>query len=343
MENKIDKVRKRPISIILIICMIASFLVTLTACNTSDTQNNVDNTTETILITGDEKNNTIDLITTSIKNLRKAGLLFSLQYGENTYATEIHSINNECMIQYDTSDTEGNQISTLDVYMNNYGRVSINDYISYDIAIDSITLLERAAYLSELGIGVLTKAKDAPEGYNKYYIDIRGYDNISSLYDFADEGLAYQTIEELRQSIALAHQNNNSIDTDHVNYRFEYVMVDPNAPKENINDDSVDAISNLVSAACYIYTGTTEAQNVKVDDLTTNWLFNGYHDIGHWKLDNEWYEIDWDTLGEMDDISNIEELLNKDYKKVEELLESHFSDGSHTDGTNDNNTNTSEE
>lgn len=320
---------KKMLSMLLAIVMIIS----LAACNnnSNDNPNNGDNNNtnkgeaKVNLLTGDEKTKALDLIKDGVESLRSAGVVFNLQYGQDAYATEIHSSNFESMIQYDLEDESGNMVSVLDVYLNDYRRISIGQSeISYDNYIDTLTILERVAYLSDAGIGIVSESTDTTDGYLRYYIDIRGYSNISSIYDFVNDELAYDMVEELRREVALMKNSDSSVNIDYVNQRFEFMMLDPNSDK--YEEERHDAVSNLLGAACYTYTGVDEPQDVDLNKLQTNWLFNGYHEIGNWKLEGDWYTTDWEKLGSMGDeeMDAIESLLNTDYKKVNDLMQAHF-------------------
>lgn len=325
---------KRQTKSLISICLAFLMIFSLVGCNKTEQDSKI--TSE--ILQGNSKKEVLELLNTELNRFRSQSTAISLQYGTDMYASYIYSNNKEAMVQYDVKDaTTGIDTSIMHVYLKNGGMITLEqNQVSYTKGVDILTLMERVLYLAEIGVGTMIKEDIDDEGYDYYAIDIRGYDNIYSLYDFVDEGLAYENVESLKQTIATQYNSDKSVDVDHVNIRIEFAVI---KDEELAKHEGENPLSKIVSAAQYTYTGIEESTKVEHSALSADWIYNGYHLLGDWQLEDGWYTYDWESLDSAENIEEVDKLLITDYKKVDALLTELFNESNNNeevDSTQDN-------
>lgn len=265
----------------------------------------------------------LDIVSDSLNALTDYSFFTEVQTSDDTVVSYVYNNYGEALSQevYDKAiDDQGETVSGMHtiVYLKNGTSVEYDEHISYTDTIDVVKLLRLAEQTTQDGLGIITVNKnpqmDNPDGrYEEINIDIRSYLNISHMYSKVSDIYAYNEVEALRNIVARMKESDDSIDTDHVNLRFIY-LVDTE-------------LREITSASCWLYFGTEDSDKVTYDSDTTlyaQWIMTDRHIIDDWSLEEGWYTTDWSTVDKWEDLTVAEDLLIGEYEKITDILYKHY-------------------
>lgn len=180
--------------------------------------------------------------------------------------------------------------------MRNDGKsVNFTDRVAIGTDIDVLSLLKRALIIVEQGYATLEKLEDSAqieqiEGIDRYYIRVKGFDNLKQLYMDKGEEYANSMIENMKNTL----KNDQSIvDIDSVIDKFETEF-------QIITNDE-----GGFGAECRVRIG---------DSSFTSWNMFGYLSLYDWKLPNEWYTYDFKNA------EKSEEMLVALVKQIDKMI-----------------------
>ena len=260
-------------------------------------------------IAGKEKEDTLRLIKDAIDIFHSNNVLLDVQNGEDTYTTLVYN-------QYGEAISQESDTGYISVYFNDGNCVTFTDYVEYGHESDAISLIESSVKLVDDGAAELYLETDKGllnDGFTRINLDIRGWNNITKLYNNIDKSFAEEMVAQLKSNLSLMVDSGiDGIDVDKINFRMVFIIEDEQ--------------TRLASTACCIYFGDIDSEMISVSEMQASWLFEGYHIIPEWKLQEDWYSLDWGTLADWteDQLTEVEKLLVADYSAVDAMLTEHF-------------------
>lgn len=279
-----------------------------------------------------EQSNALTMLDKSMQDIRSKNIL--LNVGDSAESiTMLYNSHREAI-----SEVADTAVKTF--YMSDHNTVQFSDAISHGKDSDILSILENGIALGKTGkytmlqndrtdeVGLTygdTSAESVP--VIDYMMDFRGWDEVKELYRYVDDTFADAMVENLKANVKqLAETENSGISADeNLNIRLEYTIVG----------------DELYSGACYIYFGDKESKYVASSDMQRNWYFDGYIELYDWQLDEKWYTTDWDALSD-ENVGEIEELFEKQYSEVVDMLNKFSADNGMNGVEDDTNTGNNE-
>ena len=268
------------------------------------------------LISGAEREECLNLVNSAISNIRSKNILLMVEGDSSTNVVTLYNKYGEAIVE-DTNNgyktfyrKDHSVIKFLGSYVYGYDRDVITMLeVAKNLAIedsDNFKVLESATKYISANHG---SKLDSYAGIREIYIDICGWDNISKMYNEIDEGFSRLMIEQLKASIKQISETVTRIDPDSaLNMRLVYVL----------DGDK------LIDGACYTWFGDVASEDVLLSDLSLNWIFKSYVEVLEWKLDDNWYTVNWDSIetwtDDSEDLIKAIEVLDTQLEIISEML-----------------------
>lgn len=264
-----------------------------------------DGSTGQVLLSGDEADTALNKCLVAASDVRYGNNYILVNFGEDSQDVVIYNTEGENIYQ----DSEGNTT----VFMRNGQGVYFSDTITYGTDCDLIHSMWIAAMAAAEGAGHVYSVplEDSPEGIEYYFVEIEGYDNITTMYSYIDNIYAAEMVDNLKESVA--QSDFDDLDTSNVSLRYAFFL-------DN---------GTLTGGACYLFFGQTGSWS----NAAVNWYFEGVTPVGDWELGEEWYNFNYDDESQeaADTLGN---MLVDLHSRVTSMLEEYEDDSTSTGDTN---------
>lgn len=232
-------------------------------------------------VTGDKVTKDMEKIREVLRLMSDANPYFQLNISADSY--QVVLLNNQGQ-----GFSQNLATGTISVYRGDGTSVLYTDTVKLVNDITPLQMLEFGLDLVDEGVAKLYKdiavedgqnAQEVSKAYDVRYVDIVGYDNINKLYAKIDDEFAQTMVTGLKE---------DTIENSEVTLRLIYVT------SEN---------SDEISAGC----------NIIIDeDEYSSWNFDGYIDLYDWELGKEWFEYDYETMENTNELEKMLDVLTTD-------------------------------
>lgn len=230
-------------------------------------------------IKGKDKKADIEKIRETLGKMTGANTYFQINNTKDSYQVALFNKKGQGFVQ----DMETGSIS---VFRGDNKSVLYTDTVGLVYDINVLQMLEFGLDLVDEGVSKLykdTAVENLEEGKSENkldvrYVDIVGYDNIEKLYSKIDTSFGELMVTNLKA---------NTIDKGDVTLRLIYVTSD----------------GNQFSGGCNIIIGEEEY---------SSWNFDGYIELYDWELGKEWFEYDYETMENTNELEKMLDVLTTD-------------------------------
>lgn len=253
-----------------------------------------------------ERNDMLNRLGTALENLKQRNLLVSIQEGQDAYTMMLTNDQGEYL-------TQSQSTGYVTVYRNDNKAIRYQEYIDYGADSNAISIMDAVYGMASDGevevYGV--PDEDTADGYTQVVIDIRGWDQIASMYNRIDPSLGEIMVGQLQAS--LSQSSDSETDSSQTAEQSSEEQTDEQTePQTEASSTEVQEIDTLNfrflfivynettqfdSAACYMYFDDADSEDVgwNSDSLATSWAITGLVPIEKWSLDTDWYTLDFEN------------------------------------------------
>lgn len=250
-----------------------------------------------------ERDDMLNRLGTALENLKQRNLLISVQEGQDAYTMMLTNDQGEYL-------TQSQSTGYVTVYRNDNKAIRYQEYIDYGADSNAISIMDAVYGMASDGevevYGV--PDEDKADGYTQVVVDIRGWDQIASMYNRIDPSLGEIMVGQLQASLSPSSDSetdssqtdeqsseeqpaegqteassNETQEIDTLNFRFLFIVY--------------NETTQFDSAACYMYFDDADSEDVgwNSDSLATSWAITGLVPIEKWSLDTDWYTLDFEN------------------------------------------------
>lgn len=245
-----------------------------------------------------ERDDMLNRLGTALENLKQRNLLISVQEGQDAYTMMLTNDQGEYL-------TQSQSTGYVTVYRNDNKAIRYQEYIDYGADSNAISIMDAVYGMASDGevevYGV--PDEDKADGYTQVVVDIRGWDQIASMYNRIDPSLGEIMVGQLQASLSPSSDSetdssqtdeqsseeqteassNETQRIDTLNFRFLFIVY--------------NETTQFDSAACYMYFDNADSEDVgwNSDSLVTSWAITGLVPIEKWSLDTDWYTLDFEN------------------------------------------------
>lgn len=254
-----------------------------------------------------ERADMLNRLGTALENLKQRNLLVSIQEGQDAYTMMLTNDQGEYL-------TQSQSTGYVTVYRNDNKAIRYQEYIDYGADSNAISIMDAVYGMASDGevevYGV--PDEDKADGYTQVVIDIRGWDQIASMYNRIDPSLGEIMVGQLKAS--LSSSSDSETDSSQVDEQSseEQTKAQTESSSTEAGSAEVQEIDTLNfrflfivynettqfdSAACYMYFDDADSEDVgwNSDSLATSWAITGLVPIEKWSLDTDWYTLDFEN------------------------------------------------
>lgn len=250
-----------------------------------------------------ERDDMLNRLGTALENLKQRNLLISVQEGQDAYTMMLTNDQGEYL-------TQSQSTGYVTVYRNDNKAIRYQEYIDYGADSNAISIMDAVYGMASDGevevYGV--PDEDKADGYTQVVVDIRGWDQIASMYNRIDPSLGEIMVGQLQASLSPSSDSetdssqtdeqsseeqtaegqteassNETQEIDTLNFRFLFIVY--------------NETTQFDSAACYMYFDNADSEDVgwNSDSLAISWAITGLVPIEKWSLDTDWYTLDFEN------------------------------------------------
>ena len=249
-----------------------------------------------------ERNDMLNRLGTALENLKQRNLLVSIQEGQDAYTMMLTNDQGEYL-------TQSQSTGYVTVYRNDNKAIRYQEYIDYGADSNAISIMDAVYGMASDGevevYGV--PDEDKADGYTQVVIDIRGWDQIASMYNRIDPSLGEIMVGQLKAS--LSQSSDSETDSSQVDGQSSEEQTEAQTESSNTEVQEIDTLNfrflfivynettQFDSAACYMYFDDADSEDVgwNSDSLATSWAITGLVPIEKWSLDTDWYTLDFEN------------------------------------------------
>ena len=249
-----------------------------------------------------ERNDMLNRLGTALENLKQRNLLVSIQEGQDAYTMMLTNDQGEYL-------TQSQSTGYVTVYRNDNKAIRYQEYIDYGADSNAISIMDAVYGMASDGevevYGV--PDEDKADGYTQVVIDIRGWDQIASMYNRIDPSLGEIMVGQLQAS--LSQSSDSETDSSQVDEQSSEEQTEAQTESSNTEVQEIDTLNfrflfivynettQFDSAACYMYFDDADSEDVgwNSDSLATSWAITGLVPIEKWSLDTDWYTLDFEN------------------------------------------------
>lgn len=249
-----------------------------------------------------ERNDMLNRLGTALENLKQRNLLVSIQEGQDAYTMMLTNDQGEYL-------TQSQSTGYVTVYRNDNKAIRYQEYIDYGADSNAISIMDAVYGMASDGevevYGV--PDEDKADGYTQVVIDIRGWDQIASMYNRIDPSLGEIMVGQLQAS--LSQSSDSETDSSQVDEQSSEEQTEEQTEPSNTEVQEIDTLNfrflfivynettQFDSAACYMYFDDADSEDVgwNSDSLATSWAITGLVPIEKWSLDTDWYTLDFEN------------------------------------------------
>lgn len=249
-----------------------------------------------------ERDDMLNRLGTALENLKQRNLLVSIQEGQDAYTMMLTNDQGEYL-------TQSQSTGYVTVYRNDNKAIRYQEYIDYGADSNAISIMDAVYGMASDGevevYGV--PDEDKADGYTQVVIDIRGWDQIASMYNRIDPSLGEIMVGQLQAS--LSQSSDSETDSSQVDEQSSNEQTEEQTESSNTEVQEIDTLNfrflfivynettQFDSAACYMYFDDADSKDVgwNSDSLATSWAITGLVPIEKWSLDTDWYTLDFEN------------------------------------------------
>lgn len=249
-----------------------------------------------------ERADMLNRLGTALENLKQRNLLVSIQEGQDAYTMMLTNDQGEYL-------TQSQSTGYVTVYRNDNKAIRYQEYIDYGADSNAISIMDAVYGMASDGevevYGV--PDEDKADGYTQVVIDIRGWDQIASMYNRIDPSLGEIMVGQLKAS--LSQSSDSETDSSQVDEQSSEEQTEAQTESSNTEAQEIDTLNfrflfivynettQFDSAACYMYFDDADSEDVgwNSDSLATSWAITGLVPIEKWSLDTDWYTLDFEN------------------------------------------------
>ena len=254
-----------------------------------------------------ERADMLNRLGTALENLKQRNLLVSIQEGQDAYTMMLTNDQGEYL-------TQSQSTGYVTVYRNDNKAIRYQEYIDYGADSNAISIMDAVYGMASDGevevYGV--PDEDKADGYTQVVIDIRGWDQIASMYNRIDPSLGEIMVGQLQAS--LSQSSDSETDSSQVDEQSSEEQTEAQTEASSAEASSTEAqeidtlnfrflfivyneTTQFDSAACYMYFDDADSEDVgwNSDSLATSWAITGLVPIEKWSLDTDWYTLDFEN------------------------------------------------
>lgn len=249
-----------------------------------------------------ERDDMLNRLGTALENLKQRNLLVSIQEGQDAYTMMLTNDQGEYL-------TQSQSTGYVTVYRNDNKAIRYQEYIDYGADSNAISIMDAVYGMASDGevevYGV--PDEDKADGYTQVVIDIRGWDQIASMYNRIDPSLGEIMVGQLQAS--LSPSSDSETDSSQVDEQSSEEQTEEQTESSNTEAQEIDTLNfrflfivynettQFDSAACYMYFDDADSEDVgwNSDSLATSWAITGLVPIEKWSLDTDWYTLDFEN------------------------------------------------
>ena len=249
-----------------------------------------------------ERNDMLNRLGTALENLKQRNLLVSIQEGQDAYTMMLTNDQGEYL-------TQSQSTGYVTVYRNDNKAIRYQEYIDYGADSNAISIMDAVYGMASDGevevYGV--PDEDKADGYTQVVIDIRGWDQIASMYNRIDPSLGEIMVGQLQAS--LSQSSDSETDSSQTAEQSSEEQTEEQTEASNTEAQEIDTLNfrflfiiynettQFDSAACYMYFDDADSEDVgwNSDSLATSWAITGLVPIEKWSLDTDWYTLDFEN------------------------------------------------
>lgn len=249
-----------------------------------------------------ERADMLNRLGTALENLKQRNLLVSIQEGQDAYTMMLTNDQGEYL-------TQSQSTGYVTVYRNDNKAIRYQEYIDYGADSNAISIMDAVYGMASDGevevYGV--PDEDKADGYTQVVIDIRGWDQIASMYNRIDPSLGEIMVGQLQAS--LSQSSDSETDSSQTAEQSSEEQTEEQTEASNTEAQEIDTLNfrflfiiynettQFDSAACYMYFDDADSEDVgwNSDSLATSWAITGLVPIEKWSLDTDWYTLDFEN------------------------------------------------
>lgn len=239
----------------------------------------------------------VEDIESVVDYMLKQNTYIRVQVGETDFDYYIYNKQGECLAQ--ASDGSTCVVFRKDDYQSiAFGGDTGNILLGNDA--DILTIISNVLKLAKSDADGITtfymvksEESDSPETTQEYRVEIVGDENFKEIYNSIDTELGQNIVDTLKEQVAQISENEF---TPHVIYTF-----------------LIDTESKAMSVMCQIVVDGYEH---------SNWILDGYLELGDWSLSEDWYSDDFSTLTSDEAFNKLNIVLND----IQSLINSFMND-----------------
>lgn len=249
-----------------------------------------------------ERDDMLNRLGTALENLKQRNLLVSIQEGQDAYTMMLTNDQGEYL-------TQSQSTGYVTVYRNDNKAIRYQEYIDYGADSNAISIMDAVYGMASDGevevYGV--PDEDKADGYTQVVVDIRGWDQIASMYNRIDPSLGEIMVGQLQAS--LSPSSDSETDSSQVDEQSSEEQTEEQTEASNTEAQEIDTLNfrflfivynettQFDSAACYMYFDDADSEDVgwNSDSLATSWAITGLVPIEKWSLDTDWYTLDFEN------------------------------------------------
>lgn len=249
-----------------------------------------------------ERGDMLNRLGTALENLKQRNLLVSIQEGQDAYTMMLTNDQGEYL-------TQSQSTGYVTVYRNDNKAIRYQEYIDYGADSNAISIMDAVYGMASDGevevYGV--PDEDKADGYTQIVIDIRGWDQIASMYNRIDPSLGEIMVGQLQAS--LSQSSDSETDSSQIDEQSSEEQTEAQTESSNTEAQEIDTLNfrflfivynettQFDSAACYMYFDDADSEDVgwNSDSLATSWAITGLVPIEKWSLDTDWYTLDFEN------------------------------------------------
>lgn len=254
-----------------------------------------------------ERADMLNRLGTALENLKQRNLLVSIQEGQDAYTMMLTNDQGEYL-------TQSQSTGYVTVYRNDNKAIRYQEYIDYGADSNAISIMDAVYGMASDGevevYGV--PDEDKADGYTQVVIDIRGWDQIASMYNRIDPSLGEIMVGQLQAS--LSQSSDSETDSSQVDEKSSEEQTETQTESSSTEAGSAEVqeidtlnfrflfivyneTTQFDSAACYMYFDDADSEDVgwNSDSLATSWAITGLVPIEKWSLDTDWYTLDFEN------------------------------------------------
>ena len=249
-----------------------------------------------------ERGDMLNRLGTALENLKQRNLLVSIQEGQDAYTMMLTNDQGEYL-------TQSQSTGYVTVYRNDNKAIRYQEYIDYGADSNAISIMDAVYGMASDGEVEVYEVpdEDKADGYTQVVIDIRGWDQIASMYNRIDPSLGEIMVGQLQAS--LSQSSDSETDSSQTDEQSSEEQTEAQTESSNTEAQEIDTLNfrflfivynettQFDSAACYMYFDDADSEDVgwNSDSLATSWAITGLVPIEKWSLDTDWYTLDFEN------------------------------------------------